>query len=246
MQLSSILRPDYTLRNDRGSVISVIPEDASSGSYDGRAKLYDAIVGSRIYNRLMWGASVDSYRSFAKRALNDGNRIFLDAGSGSAVFTAKEYAATNRPIVLVDRSAGMLRAAEQRIAASTDHSLSLSENPTYIQADVFDLPFHKKVFSTVLSMGMLHLFDNKEELINKLLYSLKEGGRLYLTSLVTDRKVGEKYLSLLHKAGEVAKPYAFQQIHSLLTDIPQADNIQADLEGNMGYFIITKTNAGKN
>lgn len=238
MKLSSILRSGYNLRNDRGSVISVLSEDASSGSYDGRAKLYDAIVGSSIYNRLMWGASVDSYRSFAKRALNDGNGIFLDAGSGSAVFTAEEYAATNRPIVLVDRSAGMLRAAEQRISASADHSLS--KNPTYIQADVFDLPFHKNVFSTVISMGMLHLFDNKEELINKLLYSLTEGDRLYLTSLVTDRKIGENYLSLLQKAGEVARPYSFQKIYSLIAETAKAKNVEAKLEGNMAYFIITK------
>lgn len=233
------MRPGCSLRKAGGRIFSALPEGSSSGAYDGRAKLYDAIVGSKLYNRLLWGTSVDSYRMFARHAVINDIGKYLDAGSGSAIFTSEAYAASERPIMLVDRSIGMLNAAEKNILATADEAKS--EHVTFIQADLFDLPFQKGSFSTVLSMGMLHLFENKSGLIVELLDFVAEGGQLYLSSLVTDRKVGRKYLSLLHSVGEVTKPHTFQETRSVVIKAASGtDKFEARLEGNMAYFIITK------
>ena len=76
--------------------------------YDRKAAVYDRVVGARAYNRVIWGTSTTAYRKFASEALASGTGPMLDAGCGSAVFTAGVYRRASRPLVLVDRSIGML------------------------------------------------------------------------------------------------------------------------------------------
>lgn len=236
--LAPFLQPDRSLREVEGEVWSTLQEGASLSSYDGRARLYDAIVGSNLYNRLVWGARVDSYRSFARRAVADGSEPVLDAGSGSAVFTAGAYAEAGRPVVLVDRSLGMLTAAQDRISDRQD-----GQHPTrnaYLQADLFDLPFQRGVFPDVLSMGTLHLFENKRELLRVLLNPVAPGGYLFLTSLVTDRSIGRQYLAILHRAGEVATPRTFAEVRAEVEAASGSSDVEAWREGNMAFFVLSK------
>ena len=52
-----------------------------------RAVLYDCVVASRIYNRLIWGSDCENYASFDRRALQSTDDAWmLDAGCGSLVF----------------------------------------------------------------------------------------------------------------------------------------------------------------
>lgn len=236
--LVPLLQPDRSLRDVEGKVWSTLPDGTSTGSYDGRAHLYDAIVGSRLYNRLLWGARTDSYRAFARRALADGSGPVLDAGSGSAVFTAEAYADVNRPVVLVDRSLGMLNTAQGRISKPEEGELSTRR--AFVQADLFDLPFRSGTFSDVLSMGMLHLFEAPTELVRVLLDTVASGGRLYLTSLVTDRAVGQQYLTLLHRTGEVAPPRSFAEVRATIEAASESGDVEAWREGNMAFFVVSK------
>lgn len=116
----------------------MLPPDAEGAPYDSRAAAYDRVVGSTLYNRLIWGASTDLYRAFARRAVASGDGPLLDAGAGSAVFTDRAYADTDRPLILVDRSLGMLEAARDRIAKRAGGSLPASV--TLLQADANELP----------------------------------------------------------------------------------------------------------
>lgn len=238
MRVSPLIRAGYSLREAGRDIFSTLPEEVPSGSYDGRARLYDAVVGTMLYNRLLWGASTRNYRAFARYALASETGPFLDAGSGSAVFTDQAYAESQRPIILADRSIGMLGAAKKRISVAAGSGQL--DRIAFIQADLFDFPFRRSSFSTVLSMGMLHLFENAGELIRELLYSVADGGRLYLTSLVADRVVGRKYLSLLHKMGEVAAPRSFQELGTLIEAATENSRVETRLEGNMAYFIVSK------
>lgn len=229
---------DRPLRDFGNGTFSALPDGAPPGSYDGRARLYDAIVGSRLYNRLLWGARIDSYQDFARRAVTEARGPVLDAGAGSAVFTAEAYATGDRPVVLVDLSLGMLGAARERI--SEVEGGYLPDRFVLIQADLFDLPFHEGAFSTVLSMGTMHLFEEAPDLIRTLFDLVESGGELYLTTLVSDRAIGRQYLTLLHRTGEVATPRSFEEAGALLEETVESSDIEAWREGNMAFFVVSK------
>jgi len=109
----------------------------------------------------------------------------LDAGCGTAVFTAASYRSTGRPLVLVDRSLGMLRRAAQRV--SVDPS-----RVALIQADVFDLPFQPGSFATVTCHGLLHLFDDPAQVLGVLRRLLKPDERALAGRLEGDFDVGRE------------------------------------------------------
>jgi SAM-dependent methyltransferase len=107
------------LRSAGGPVLSALSVGEEGAAYDRRAALYDHLVASRLYNRLLWGASPAAYAGFAARALGSGDGRLLDVACGSLVFTADAYRHSARPVVLVDRSSAMLQRAARRLGAGT-------------------------------------------------------------------------------------------------------------------------------
>lgn len=202
--LDALVPSSTTLRDARPEISSVLPPDAEGARYDARAAAYDRVVGSALYNRLIWGASTDRYRAFARRAVASADGPLLDAGAGSAVFTAEAYANTDRPVLLVDRSIGMLEAARDRITELSGGALPSSVY--LLHADANQLPLRTGSIQTVLSMGMLHLFSDIGAHVEELARVLERAGRLWIMSLVAEQAPGSYYLRLLHKAGEVARP----------------------------------------
>ena len=172
------------------------------GSYDGRAAAYDRLVGSQLYNRLAWGADPADYAAFARRAVASASGPVLDVAAGTATATAEAYRASDRTIVLTDRSTDMLRVAAQRIARDAE----LRPGIRFVQADAFNLPFQPGGFDTVLCLGFLHLVDDPGGFVDGLRAQAREGGRVFVSSLVAGRRIGDGYLRLLHRLGEVAAP----------------------------------------
>ena len=213
--------------------MSVLSPDAEGAPYDTRAAAYDRIVGSALYNRLIWGASTEQYRAFARRAVATGDGPLLDAGAGSAVFTAGAYADADRPLLLVDRSIGMLEAARDRIA---DHAGGrLPNSVTLLQADATALPLRDECIDTVLSMGMLHLFDDVAGHVAELGRVLGPGGTLFAMGLVAAQWPGRAYLRLLHRAGEVAPPRRFDEMRAAVASGLGAA-VDGAREGCMTFF----------
>ena len=213
--LTDLLCDSRALRAVDDRVWSVLPAGAPGQRYDGRARAYDAVVGSRLYNRLLWGSSPRAYSAFAARALASGSGPLLDAGCGSLVFTAEVYARAARPIVLVDQSIGMLRAARARLRRATalrGSSRGALDDIVLLQGDILQLPCRDASFDAVICMGMLHLFDEARAIVAALSNAARPGGGLFLTSLIAETRIGRRYLSLLHRAGEVAAPRTREQL----------------------------------
>ncbi len=231
--LDDLVPSSTTLREARPGIRSALPPDTEEAHYDSRAAAYDWVVGSAIYNRLVWGASPERYRAFVRRAVAAGDGPLLDAGTGSAVFTAGAYADADRPLILVDRSLGMLAAARDRIAERAGGTLPTSV--TLLQADANTLPFHNGCIETVLSMGMLHLFDDVAGHVAALARVLKPGGRLFAMALVAEQWPGRAYLRLLQRAGEVAAPRTDGEMRQAVESGIGAD-VDGDLEGCMGFL----------
>jgi SAM-dependent methyltransferase len=194
-EISRMVAPGHDLRSVEHGVLSALPPDHESAPYDRHASAYDRLIGNGLYNRLIWGVRPKDYSAFAEEALSAGDGLFLDAGCGTAVFTSHAYRNASRPLVLVDRSLGMLSRASERLAGSP---------ATLVQADLTALPFSPSSFDTVACFAVLHLFDDPWKALAALREQMAPGGKFFASMLVTDRGgISRPYLSALRRRGEV-------------------------------------------
>ena len=186
--------------------------------YDRRAALYDHLVRSRLYNRLAWSTSPDDYTEFAAGALDSATGPLLEVGAGTAAATASLHASSGRPTVLVDLSSAMLERAGQNIAAAAgagDDS-DVAGRIRLVQADLLALPLPARGFTTIMGLGLTHLFEDLPELVRSLRAHLAPDGHLYLSGLVTETARGRRYLQILHRAGEAAAPMSAAELSDSL------------------------------
>ncbi|HEU4870076.1 MAG TPA: class I SAM-dependent methyltransferase [Pyrinomonadaceae bacterium] len=198
--------------------------------------MYDAVVSTRLYNRVMWGASPSQYVEFARQALNSSSDgMFLDAGCGSMLFTARTYAGSKRRILAFDQSLAMLRRARGRLRKLSGR---VPEHIRLLQADLNDLPFCQKSFRTIMCLNVLHQIDDAAGLVAGLKELLSQNGDLYLTSRVsTNRTIGDWYLKALHRTGEFVRPRNERDLRELF-----GQRIAYVEKGNMAFVTMAKLN----
>jgi len=192
------------------------------------------MIGNRLYNPLFWGTSPEAYRRFARLAVASAESGWLlDGGCGTLLLTGEAYcAAPNRPVVAVDQSLGMLRHARDRLRAIA------GEPPGHIlllQADLLDLPFAADRFTSILSMGMLHLFGTLDPVLESFRRVLSADGTAFLSSLVDNGRFGDRYLRFLNRAGEVAEPRKPSELEGQVKRwFAEVDS--SHIEGNMAFI----------
>lgn len=213
-------------------IYSCLPASERHSPYDSKVGAYDALVGNRFYNRLVWGNWPANYAAFCRQALEPARgELFLDAGCGSLVFTAAEYArAHDSGVVLLDRSLGMLARGRQRIKKLLGH---VPNNIVFIQGDIFHLPFVDGAFASVGCFGLLHMFEEKLALLAELERVRRPQGQLLATSLVGNNALGRRYLEALKNAGEVARCETSESLAEILGQSPSRYEIRTT--GNMAY-----------
>ncbi len=235
LDLRSLLAPGRALRPATDEVLSALAPDDQGAPYDRKAAIYDLVVGARAYNQVVWGTSTRSYREFASEALAAATGPMLDAGCGSTVFTAGVYRRASRPLVLVDRSLGMLARASDRLEGAP---------AALVQADLLDLPFAPESFTTVSCFAMLHVLDDPWQALAALWRQLVPGGRLMASMLVTDRAVGSAYLRVLRRTGEVGPPRSLAEFAAAARRA-FGDSAVLDRTGSMAWLQATKTAPGR-
>ena len=232
--LTPLVKNGVVLREVEDAIFSVLPAQQAAHPYDNKVVFYDALIGNRFYNRLVWGNWPDNYRAFCRGGLatcRDG--LVLDVGCGSLVFTAPVYAGyRDRPVVLLDRSLGMLRKAKERLI---DRVGAVPDNFVLMQGDALDLPFHDAAFSTVFSFGMLHIFENLEDFAGELLRVKSYQGGFYATCLAAINGFSRKYLNALQQAGEVGIVCDDGELQRRLSVIDQG--LRITTTGNMAYVV---------
>ena len=233
--LREVLADGVAAREAGGGIWSVLPADVGPHPYDSWAGVYDAVVGSGVYNRLAWRSSPREYTRFAAEALASSDGWFLEAGCGSLVFTAAAYARAGRPLVLMDQSLGMLQRARDRLVRSAGR---VPAHVVLLQADLRALPFRPSAFRTILSLNVLHLIGDAGDLLGRLGGCLERGGgRLYATSLVrSGRAVGDRYMRLLHRTGEFAPPRDADALRRLMEETLHAP-AEVRVRGSMAYAV---------
>ncbi|HYN86242.1 MAG TPA: class I SAM-dependent methyltransferase [Pyrinomonadaceae bacterium] len=239
-ELREVLAEGRGVREVGGGVFSVMSEGGAQ-MYDGRAGLYDALVGTGVYNRLMWGSSPRAYREFARSAFASGagGRV-LDAACGSLLFTAGAYRESSRAVVAFDQSLSMLGRARRRLERAAGR---VPPNVYFVQADARDIPFRARAFETVLSMNVLHHLSDAAAFLGRLDALAASGGQLHFTSLITNgRAVGDRYLGALHRAGQLARPRTADELRSLIAGAC-GPAVSFRAEGNMA-FAVARASAG--
>jgi ubiquinone/menaquinone biosynthesis C-methylase UbiE len=208
-------------------------EGLREGEYDDQAVQYDRLISNDLYNRIMWGNATKTYADFCKMGLKNNNEgIIADIGCGTLSFTHKVYAEySKKDIVLCDLSYEMLKLGKNRIEnISKDMSTIV-----FLRSNALDMPFKDNSIQTVLTFGLLHIFNDPSELLREIVRILKPNGQLFLTSLCTDRKLSAKYLNLLHKKGHVARPLNSEEIKSIIEK--NGINItDFNVKGGMAYI----------
>lgn len=226
VDICTLVPSDRTLRPVGHGIVSALATEDAGAPYDRKAAIYDRIIGGRRYNRVVWGTDVADYPRVAAEALAASTGAFLDAGCGSAVFTAGEYRRATRPLVLVDRSIGMLERAATRLEGAP---VSL------VQADLLDLPFAERSFATVGCFGLLHVLDDPWAALVALREQMAPGARMFASMLVAERPLGRRYLAALHRAGEVSRP---RRAHELKAAAESVFGLQAEVRctGSMAWL----------
>jgi ubiquinone/menaquinone biosynthesis C-methylase UbiE len=157
--LKEVLKVNCSVRLVEDGIYSILPA-SSKHRYDRRATAYDLVVGTRLYNSVMWGSSPSEYSYFARKAVTScPNGKLLDAACGSMLFTGSVYVGCNRKIIAFDQSLSMLRRARKRLIKLSG---SQPRHILLLQADLLDLPFRPASFCTVLCMNVLHHLENGE------------------------------------------------------------------------------------
>ena len=238
MNLNDLIHPSFRLAKTEQDIYSVLPEELrGQNDYDTKAWFYDTLIGNALYNRVLWKSSLQDYANFANIAANSSKEPMLDAGCGTLVFTKAIHQQARRQTILLDRSIGMLRRAQKALGSSCGYP----GNTYLLQADVFSLPFLDGCFGTILSMGVLHLFEQPQILLRGFAKTLKLGGSIYVSSLVAETNIGRRYLNLLHRAGEVGMPCQASQIRALCEQQPELSMENFTVIGNMAYMTFRKS-----
>jgi ubiquinone/menaquinone biosynthesis C-methylase UbiE len=231
--LDSLLAPDQTPREVEDGISSVLPEESPSAnsSFDKAANGYDLLIGNPLYNRVCWGTWPSAYSAHCREALQSASEgPVLDAGCGTLISTAEEYLRTDRPIVLLDSSLGMLLKARARLLKGRG---SIPSHITLLQADVTDLPFRSASFTTVTCWGVLHLFDDPVPVAEQLGRVTATDGRIFTNSLVAGRQFGERYIRFLSTKGIMAPPMSSADLTELLAGAGFAPS--CEVRGNMAF-----------
>ncbi len=214
-------------------IFTVYNDLETKNSYDTVfGTFYDRVACNSVYNRLIWGYSINSFDDLTQEALTwtrDG--LVLDVGCGSLAFTAGTYSRHfDRPVILLDQSIKLLRIAKSRVEKING---TVPSNMVFLHGDCLQLPFKPKAFNTIIALNLLHVLSDLKSALNGLGAVLTEDGSAFFTTLVRNNRTADRYLSLCEKSGElVSREVA--EIHAAFDElqVPRAHNVV----GNMAFI----------
>ncbi len=233
-RLAEVLEAGLSLRLIEPHIYSVFPAGEDVGiSYDKKfGFFYDLVACSPAYNRVVWGYSTREYHHFSLEALRSSAEGWvLDAGCGSLAFTAKTYAGySDRPVVLLDRSLKLLRMAKSRLAKRCGE---IPANIVLVHGDALQLPFRSRSFNTIISLNLLHMFEDVEAALRELKRVLADGGTISLTTLVENDRLADRYLHIWGRAGELI-PRTLDEIRTAFETVELP--AECHTKGNLAFI----------
>ena len=232
--LSEIIAEDVSLNLVEPAIYSVYSVGESPGSYDsiGVSSIYDVVACNRFYNWLMWGYSTKDYATLCKDALTASSEGWvLDLACGSLAFTAEIYAkCSNRPVVFLDQSLKLLRKGKSRLEKTVG---KIPETMFFVHADALQLPFKANIFSSVISLNLLHCINDVKKVLKEIKRVLKAGGNSAITTLVQSHRWSNLYLDMLEKSGALFSRSP-DELLSAFSDMEM--HVSHNVKGNLAFI----------
>src|SRR5512139_3022687 len=116
--LRSSLSSVDDVRQIEPGIFSVASTESSSNAYDTDfGNIYEWVSCNPLYNRIMWGYSINRYATFSTEAIYSTTKgPLLDLACGSLAFTASTYIQhPERVLICSDQSLKMLKMAKARL-----------------------------------------------------------------------------------------------------------------------------------
>ncbi|MFM9851876.1 MAG: methyltransferase domain-containing protein [Sphingomonadaceae bacterium] len=208
-----------------GNIWSSLSVEERHAPYDKMATGYDLLVGNGLYNRIVWGCPTSTYAQGARAFLSQAPAgPIIDFGCGSCVFTADPYRSYLDRLTLFDRSIVMMERAAKRLPSGQ-----------FLQGDALTATFAEGAFAAGMGWGMLHVFGTGLPYLTALHRILAPGAPVMISSLVlTNRRIGNHMLKLLHRNGEAAAPETAEQVTQAFSHIFALET--AELVGSMLFL----------
>ncbi len=232
--LAVLLSGGVALRKVEPHIYSVLGDSGDADPFQKHALFYDAVICNPIYNRLMWGYSIKSYDALTASALaSSTDGWVLDAGCGSLAFTARTYlrSAGRRPVIFLDRSLGLLKIAKARLEKLGG---SVPQSMVFLQADAMKLPFKPWIFTTVVSLNLLHVLSDAKEAVRGLKMSLIDEGSMTFTTLVAGGRFSDRCLRYLLMKTSGTVPRSARGLISIFNELNMP--VKMEVAGNMAFI----------
>lgn len=231
--LNEILLQNQILTQIEPHIYSVFDTNKTENSFDDLANFYDLVICNRLYNRIMWNYSISDYIPFTEKALRSAkNGWILDAGCGSLAFNAKVYTQyTERPIILFDHSFNLLKLAKSRLIKIHGR---IPENVIFLQGDALTLPFKSQSIQTLISLNLLHVFENLEVVLNEFKRVTVEDADMSFTTLIATERLADKYLEIALKKACGVRPRKISDLQSAFSNLELPTKYR--VQGNMAFI----------
>jgi hypothetical protein len=109
---------------------------------------------------------------------------------------------------------------------------------TVVHADAAALPVRPGIFSTMLSLNLLHVPCDRPAIIAECARTLLPGrGRLFVSSLVRSGRWSDAWLAGLHRAGELGAPLTRDELREAVAG-RWAVVESMTVEGNMCFLVV--------
>ncbi|GGT86565.1 hypothetical protein GCM10007116_00650 [Sulfodiicoccus acidiphilus] len=193
MELNSKLRcpqgHQYTINN---GFVDFLEGQTKEGFLERIARIYEGLwapLGFALSSRR-------SYEWMARKSIFSSGRIVLDVATG----TGKSFDYVNCELCIgLDVSARLLAEAKKR-----------RPHLQLIRADAMRIPLSDGSIDGVIFNLAFHLIPNKTKALEEVERVLKKGGRLTMTTLVSDTTLGKALGTLFH-----AEPLRTSELHEL-------------------------------
>ncbi|MFA5403645.1 MAG: class I SAM-dependent methyltransferase, partial [Ignavibacteria bacterium] len=197
--------------------------------WNGIARIFDKVekVDKKTYAQI-----IKKTRKYLKKSDN-----VLDFGCGTGLIS-NEIAENVSLVHAIDFSPKMIEIAEKKAFGCG------IQNICYTHSTLFDDKFERGSFDVVIASYVLHLLDDSQKYIQRIIELLKPGGFfISATPCLREKPVLNFLLSFMYKIGLVPKiiPLNFSELKNLITD----ENFNAIetvyLHKNSAqYFIVAK------